>query len=128
MKILLESKGGFNNITNWLKKSPTTSNYRGILEKYGKYGVEQLKMSTPSDTGETANGWDYRIIQNGANQLELYFINTAHPELEVNLAKLIQLGHGTRTGGYVPPVNYIHPTMSKVYKQLGQELIRRFKL
>lgn len=126
MKVRLTSKGGFENITRLLKRD-NASYQMSMLEECGKYGVEILQQETPRRTGTTALSWEYRIEKHGT-VTELYFVNNAHPELEVNLAKLIQLGHSTRNGGYVPPINYIHPAMKQIYKKLGDALVRRFKL
>lgn len=126
MKVTFDSKGDFDNAIKFLGKC-TNMEPRSILEKYAKIGVESLRANTPKRSGETAAGWDYRIIQNGNKNLEVEFYNHAHPELNVNLAVLIQLGHGTRTGGYVPPVNYIQPAMNPIYKAVGDELVRRLE-
>lgn len=126
MRVTFDSKGDFENATKFLGKC-TNMEQKSILEKYGKIGVESLRANTPKRSGETAAGWDYRINQNGNKNLELEFFNRAHPELNVNLAVLIQLGHGTRTGGYVPPVNYIQPVMTPIYKAVGKELVRRLE-
>ena len=126
MRVTFDSKGNFENAIKFLGKC-TNMEQKSILEKYGKIGVESLRANTPKRSGETAAGWDYRINQNSNKNLELEFFNRAHPELNVNLAVLIQLGHGTRTGGYVPPVNYIQPVMTPIYKAVGEELVRRLE-
>lgn len=126
MRVTFDSKGNFENAIKFLGKC-TNMEQKSILEKYGKIGVESLRANTPKRSGETAACWDYRINQNGNKSLELEFFNRAHPELNVNLAVLIQLGHGTRTGGYVPPVNYIQPVMTPIYKAVGEELVRRLE-
>lgn len=127
MILRFKSKGNFEKASSWLKESSKMDDYKKLFQKYGEFGVQKLQEYTPKRTGETAAGWDYELNQNG-NKIEVYFVNTAHPELSVNLAKIIQLGHGTRNGGYVPPVNYIHPAMATVYKKVGDDLVRRFKL
>ena len=126
MKVTFDSKGDFGNSIKFLGKC-TKMEQRSILEKYAQIGVGALRANTPKRSGQTAAGWDYRIIQNGNKNLEVEFFNNAHPELSVNLAVLIQLGHGTRTGGYVPPVNYIQPAMTPIYKAVGEELVRRLE-
>lgn len=127
MKVVFDSKGNFDNAERWLKEH-TNESFQDLLATYGQAGVSALAMYTPKRTGATASGWNYKISQNGNNNWELSFYNTGHPELSVNLARLIQLGHGTRTGGYVPPTDYITPSMEPIYKQVGEELIRRFDL
>ena len=125
MKISFTQKGDFSNAINFLSRGRTKNDARAIFEKYGASGVTALRNATPKDSGETAAGWEYKIVdENGS--LELIFYNVAHPELSVNLAMLIQLGHATRNGGYVPPVNYIHPAIAPIFKAAGEELVRRY--
>lgn len=126
MKVRFEEHGDFKNIRSRLKKN-TNKGYNDILHKAGELGTILLTQNTPKRSGITASGWSYRI-ENSASSQELIFYNTAHPELSVNLAVLIQLGHGTRNGGYVPPIDYIHPSMIPVYKMVGESLNRRLQL
>lgn len=124
MKISFESKGDFGNLSSWLngvsKHSPSAS-----LNRIASEGVRNLSLNTPKDTGETAAGWESRIVTNG-DTAEISWINTAHPESEVNVAKLIDIGYGTRTGGFVPPRHYIRKSMRPAWKEannLVKELI-----
>lgn len=123
MKVKFSSKGDFSNAKRWLR-SFKDNNFYDFLNSAGQMGVQLLTASTPKRSGETASGWQYRV--EGKNDYtDLIFYNTAHPELEVNLAVLIQLGHGTGTGGYVPPVDYISQAMLPVYEYVGKEIERR---
>mgnify|MGYP001454442094 FL=1 len=54
----------------------------------------------------------------------LNFYNNAHPELRVNIALLIPLGHGTGTGGYVSPVEYMRPAMEKTIRETKDDIWR----
>lgn len=117
------TSGGFDNITKYLKKvqSADASN---TLHAMGREGVESLKRTTPTgDTGQTAMGWGYSVtkVRNG---VELSFHNNAHPQESVNIAKLIRLGHGTGTGGYVPPYDYITPALSHMYRTAGDRIAK----
>lgn len=119
MRVDIVTKGDFRNITNWLNgvkdKSPTL-----VLRDIGREGVESLSRATPiGETGETAMGWDYTI-----DGSEVAWINRAHPEAAVNIAKIIQTGHGTGTGGYVPPYDYITPAMEMVYRRASERIQR----
>ena len=119
MRVDIVTKGDFRNITNWLNvvkdKSPTL-----VLRDIGREGVESLSRATPiGETGETARGWDYTI-----DGSEVAWINRAHPEAVVNVAKIIQTGHGTGTGGYVPPYDYITPAMEMVYRRASERIQR----
>jgi hypothetical protein len=59
--------------------------------------------------------------------VEIGWTNDAHPEASVNIAKLIELGHGTGTGGYVAPKPYIKKAMEPIWKStdgVAKELIK----
>lgn len=119
MKVKFESKGGFNNTLKWFDKA---SNIQAAMVKdVADYGETMLRHGTPEDTGETASGWESDITVN-KNSLEVAWKNTAHPESEVNVAKLVELGHGTRTGGYVAPIPYIKQSMAPVWKKLDNDI------
>jgi hypothetical protein len=119
MKLKFESKGGFDNVLKWLGK--TSSIQSNIVKNIADYGTNRLSDGTPEDTGETASGWKHDIVTK-PNSVEISWKNTAHPESEVNVAKLIELGHGTRTGGYVAPRPYIKRSMEPVWKRLDKEI------
>lgn len=119
MKVKFESKGGFNNTLRWLDKASNIQS--NMVRNVGDYGETMLRNGTPQDTGETASGWKHDITVNG-NSLEISWKNTAHPESEVNVAKLIELGHGTGTGGYVPPRPYIKESMAPVWQKLDKDI------
>lgn len=125
MRVDFTQKGDFKNAMKWLDSGRTLNGVESILRKYGSSGVAALRNATPRDSGETAYGWDYRI-KKSQNGVELIFVNNAHPELSVNLAMLIQLGHATKNGGYVQPVNYIRPALMPILKAAGEELARRY--
>lgn len=125
MNISFESKGDFNNIRSWLN-DVTHRNPSTALSQIANEGTRNLKSNTPRDTGATASGWKADIKTNG-NVSEIAWTNNAHPESGVNIAKLIELGHGTGTGGYVPPKPYIKQAMEPVWKDVDKvvkELIK----
>lgn len=119
MQIKIESKGGFDKTLQWLNR---VSNIKPeAIANIAQYGTASLSSSTPQDTGETASGWTHDI-KTTQNSLEVSWKNVAHPESEVNVAKLIELGHGTRTGGYVQPRPYIRRAMGPVWKKLDNNI------
>lgn len=93
-----------------------------ILEKYGSIGVEALRSVTPTDTGKTAESWAYEIEQD-ANGYTIYWTNDNYNQ-RFNVAINLQTGHGTGTGGYVEPVDYINPAMSAVFDQIADDVWR----
>ena len=92
---------------------------RSILKRYGEQGVMSLKQSTPKDSGETASLWRYEIIEEGSN-ITLAFINDAQND-GIPIAVLIQYGHGTGTGGYVQPNDYINPAMQPIFDRIAKD-------
>ena len=93
--------------------------YLNILAEYGKRGVEALRSATPVDTGKTADSWYYEIKQdrNGAT------ISWCNRNVNdgVVIAALIQYGHGTGWGTYVPGIDYINPAMKPIFDDLANE-------
>ena len=127
MKIKFGSSGDFKNILSWLDKTKS-SDAHAMLTKIADEGRVALQAATPiGQTGRTASGWEARV-ERTPNGAELSYVNNAHIEAGVNVAKILQLGHGTGTGGYVPPINYIPPAMdgimTKVSDIVEKEIIK----
>ena len=120
MKISLSSKGDFKDTIGWLNKATETKPTE-IMNEIGRDGVNSLSSHTPKDTGETASSWGYRVTSK-RKMTEIEWFNSAHPELAVNMAKLIELGHGTKSGGFVQPRPYIHLAMDSVFKEAGNKI------
>lgn len=90
---------------------------KGILEKYGEAGVAALVSATPSESGKTASSWTYEI-QNSANGASITFSNT-NINKGVNIAIILQYGHGTGTGGWVQGRDYINPAIRPVFDNIA---------
>lgn len=90
---------------------------KGILEKYGEAGVAALVSATPSESGKTASSWIYEI-QNSANGASITFSNT-NINKGVNIAIILQYGHGTGTGGWVQGRDYINPAIRPVFDNIA---------
>lgn len=117
--INVSQKGSWKDTEKFLKKA-MGKNYRSILEKYGKQGVAALSAATPMDTGLTANAWDYEIIQNpGGFTIQWFNYNVVNG---VNIALILQTGHGTRTGGYVRGRDYINPALQPIFDSMAEAI------
>ena len=92
----------------------STSNVN--LDKYGRRGVDALSAATPRESGETANSWEYRVTK---NSIEWYNTNVVDG---VNIAIILQYGHGTGTGGYVRGYNYINPAIRPIMDEIAEEV------
>lgn len=121
MKLRLRQKGDWSKTTAYLKSIKELNNkIRPILEQYGSAGILALANATPKDTGLTASSWDYNI-EITSKGYSISWFNTN----EVNgtpIVILIQYGHGTGTGGYIPPRDFINPTMKPIFDKLADDL------
>lgn len=119
MNISLVSDGSFDKAIAYLTKLKTLQIDK-ILDAAGQRGVNALRDATPRDTGELANSWSYIITKTG-NSAKIEWHN-ADLEGGYNVALLIQYGHGTGTGGYVPPKDYINPAIDQVFQELSRQV------
>lgn len=116
------SSGSFAKTTSFLKFMQTNRIFN-ILDLYGKVGVSLLSSATPIDTGETASSWKYTVTHSPGRHA-LNFYNTS-VENGVNVAILIQYGHGTGTGGYVEGIDYINPVIRPLFQQILDDIWRQ---
>ena len=116
MSITFKHKGNFSK-TDKLLNNLLHRNYLNVLDKYGAAGVSALSSATPKDSGETAAAWDYVIERNG-DQTSIAFTNS-HIEKGVNIAIILQYGHGTGTGGYVQGRDYINPAIQPIFDKMA---------
>lgn len=115
--ISIKQKGNFKKTEKFLKKS-FGRNYISVLEKYAKEGVVALSSATPVDTGLTASSWYYEIIQNEDTVSVVW--NNANIQKYVNVALILQYGHGTRNGGYVSGIDYINPALKPIFDKMAE--------
>lgn len=82
------------------------------LDPYGRRGVDALASATPRDTGETADSWGYQTNYKD-HRYSLSWFNT-HNEDGVNIAIILQYGHGTGNGGWVQGTDYVNPAIRPI--------------
>ena len=117
--IRISQKGDFTKTSRYLAKLKKAARLE-ILNKYGSKGVAALSSATPVDTGQTAGSWSYKIHNNGRGAT-INFYNS-HTNNGVNIAIILQYGHGTGTGGYVQGRDYINPAIQPVFDELVAEV------
>jgi hypothetical protein len=91
-----------------------------ILAKYGQQGVDALAAATPVDSGETAASWSYDITGSAGNY-QISWKNS-HENEGVQIAVILQYGHGTGTGGYIDGRDYINPAMRPIFDRIANEV------
>jgi len=115
----INQKGDFSKTFKFLKAS-VTSDYLRVLNKYGDDGVKALSLATPTETGETANSWNYQIKQNG-NGASISWTNS-NVVNGVSIAIILQYGHGTKNGGFVQGRDYINPALKPVFDKIANDV------
>lgn len=113
--IRVKQKGDFANTTKYLKRISKSSDVID-LSKFAKEGVNALKAATPVDTGLTANSWYYKIEK----EKGLYKLSFCNSNINkgVNIAIILQYGHGTRNGGWIEGRDYINPAIQPVFDKI----------
>lgn len=115
MGITIQADGSFINTQKFLHRL-TSQDIFTLLDRYGPIGVHALSSATPSETGLTANSWTYEIQQSKGSHVIVW--KNTHVNHGVNIAILLQYGHGTGTGGYVQGRDYINPAMRPIFDQI----------
>lgn len=116
--IRFSHKGDFKKATRYLERAREAV-HLGFLDKYGREGVAALASATPVDSGLTANSWDYKI-ENTKGSVTISFFNS-NIQNGVQIAVILQYGHGTGTGGWVEGRDYINPAIRPVFDKIVKE-------
>lgn len=116
--------GDYKKLSRYFERLKEAANI-GILDKYGKAGVEALSNATPKDSGLTAGSWTYEIQrQNGS--VSLNFLNS-NINKGIPIAIILQYGHGTGTGGWVEGRDYINPALRPLFDKLASDAWKEIK-
>jgi hypothetical protein len=114
----LTSRQEGKNTEDFLKKAKELK-IESVLNKYGAKGVQALAAATPVDSGRTASSWGYEIENTGKG----WAIHWTNDNINkyVNVAVILQYGHGTGTGGYVAGRDYINPALAPIFQEIADE-------
>ena len=119
--ISFRQKGDFSKLTRYFERVKEAVRL-GELDKYGREGVAALASATPVDSGLTANSWYYEIVRT-KNSVSINFLNS-NIQNGVPIAVILQLGHGTGTGGWVEGRDYINPALRPVFDRIANDAWR----
>lgn len=114
----LESSGSFKNLEAMLKRV-TSGVYLKAANATAQKGVDALSQATPKDSGTTASSWSCEVVKEPTTTI--YWSNS-NVNKGVNVALILQTGHGTGTGGYVPGRDYINPAMAPIFNSAAEEV------
>lgn len=116
--INIKSSGSFDRTERFLQKM-YRKKYLDDLSYWGDLGVQALRNATQINTGLTAASWDYEIIEE-TGKITIQWINTNLND-GVNIAVILQYGHGTNNGGYVTGTDYINPALRPIFDDIASE-------
>lgn len=117
--IRFRQKGDFRKLTGYLERVKEAIRL-GKLDKYGREGVAALSSATPIESGETANSWYYKITHgNGVASISFH---NSHVNKGVQIAIILQYGHGTGTGGWVEGRDYINPAVRPLFDKIAESV------
>jgi hypothetical protein len=115
-KISFGSKGNFNKTEKFLSAMSRGDIFKHLNE-LGELGVSALASATPTDSGETAGAWGFKVSK-GSSRTTIEWTNS-HIVDGVPIAIILQHGHGTGTGGYVQGRDYINPAIKPVFDKIA---------
>ena len=119
--IKLSSRGNFNKTNKFLKEmTHINNNIYTVLQRYGQLGCDRLREATPKDTGLTADSWVYKVTVHG-DRAGVEWWNTNIND-GVPIALILQYGHGTGWGAYVPGRDYINPALQPVFDEIAEKV------
>ncbi len=116
--VVITQKGDFSKIEKFLN-FVKGKKYLNALSKYGEVGVNALSDATPVDTGKTASSWKYELEYNSDATIIRW--TNSNVVNHVNIALILQYGHGTRNGGYVKGVDYINPALQPIFDEIAKQ-------
>lgn len=117
MRIYTTVSGSTKRTENFLQALKQQREFK-VLDACAKKGVEALRVNTPKDSGLTAASWDYEISV-GSDTTTIVWTNSNIVNGWFPVAIMLQLGHGTGTGGYVQGVDYINPAIKPVFDEIA---------
>ena len=116
--VSVRHKGNFDKVNRYLVNVKKAVKPK-VLERFGEAGVKALASATPVDSGLTASSWYYEIEnQNGKYTIRF---NNSNVNKHVNIAIILQYGHGTRNGGWVEGRDYINPAIQPIFDKIVEE-------
>lgn len=116
--ITFRHKGDLSKTTRYLAKAKGFDPSR-ILDRYAQEGLSALASATPAESGQTASSWYYEI-EYSKNSASITYYNS-HSNKGVNIAIILQYGHGTGTGGYVQGRDYINPAIQPIFDKIAND-------
>lgn len=119
MTISFDARGDFKNTERFIGKVKKLD-IMPALRALAQSGVRALSSRTPVSSGATAASWGYEIkVSKGSSTITW---TNSHTNAGVNIAIILQMGHGTGTGGWVAGQDYINPAIRPIMDQIAEDV------
>lgn len=119
--LTVEEVGKFGKVEQWLLNA-AKFDATPQAQSLGAHMKSGLSAVTPVDTGLTANSWNY-TVKNESGGVRLTVWNSS--ENGFNVVQALRHGHGTGTGGYVPPNDFVTPVVEPLIDNATNLIVRR---
>lgn len=114
--------GSTNKTQAFLRNIQSQNLYSG-LDAIAQRGVSALEAATPKESGLTSASWGYEI-EIDSSKVTITWYNTNNVD-GVNIAVILQYGHGTGTGGYVSGRDYINPAIQPIFDEIADDIWKK---
>ena len=115
MPIKAKTTGNYNQTRKYLSASVDISKLKiDDIQKIAEKTIEKLAKASPYE--KIAEGWSYEI-ESDHKQVSLYF-NNSFVENGLNIALLVDKGHGTSSGHWVSGKNYIDGPVQEAFEEI----------
>lgn len=119
MTFSFDASGDFKNTERFLGKV-SKLDIMPALRALAQAGVRALSSRTPVESGATAQAWGYEIRSTRGTSTITW--TNSHSISGVNIAIILQMGHGTGTGGWVAGRDYINPAIRPIMDQIAEDV------
>ena len=119
--IRIKHRGDFWYTERFLRNAKNVS-FDEILRRYGQLGVDALTKATPKDTGKTASSWSFEVNRTASGASIIW--SNSNVNKGVNIAVILQYGHGTGGGGWVEGIDYINQALQSVFRGIADDAWR----
>lgn len=110
-------RGSFDKMERFLK-AVQKLDVGKVAAAQAEVGVRALAAATPIDSQLASRSWNYEVRQNGG-KISIVWTNS-DIENGFPVVIMLQLGHGTGTGGYVQGRDFINPAIRPVFDKIAE--------
>lgn len=115
--ISMTSSGNTDRLDRFLKEMKSDSIFDS-LQVLAQEGVAALETATPKRSGVAAGSW-YSQVTNDPSGYTISWLNSDKDDQGTQIVIMIQYGHGTGTGGYVGPHDFINPVTQVIFDDIS---------